>query len=156
MAEHAYNRKEARLQSALVSAHTSAGIPLQDDGGRIAGFVLERQGVQYIDKRIDEARHLHRKLNGYGIGDKPLRQAQDLGARYARFHDPQRGTVYLADLDLFRTNGKAVQYPGQSLQWILPLRYWTQAGGDNEPMFVAPVHQRPEAEQLGLFEVGAD
>lgn len=142
--QHAPREKGANLNSL-------DGTPLQDDGGRTAGFVRERNGVRYIDKRIDEARHLHRKLNGYGIGDKPLRQAQELGARYARFHDPQRGTVYLADLDLFHTKGKAVQYQGQSLQWILPLRYWTTAGGSDEPAFVAPVQREPEAEQLGLF-----
>lgn len=122
------------------------GEPVFDADGRVAGFILERRGLRYLDKRIDEARHFFRKYNGYGIGDKALTAALAAGARYARFHDDQRGTLYLADLGLFRTKGVRVDC-GHGVQWILALRHWTQpAGQDSEP-----AHPEPAAEQMALF-----
>ena len=125
------------------------GAPVFDSDGRVAGFILERRGVLHLDKRIDQSKHLFRKYNGYGIGDAALSAAQAAGARYARFHDDGRGLLYLADLSLFRTKGVCVNF-GHGVQWILPLRHWTQpTGQDSEP-----AQAEPDAVQLGLFAGG--
>ena len=122
------------------------GAPVFDADGRVAGFILERRGVRYLDKRIDPAKHLFRKYNGYGIGDKALTDAQAAGARYARFHDDARGTVYLADLDLFRAKGVRVNF-GHGVQWILSLKHWTVAGAQD----TEPAATEPAAAQMALF-----
>ena len=71
------------------------------------------------------------------------------GARLARFHDDARGTVYLADLAAFREKGIRVDF-GHGVQWVLPVKHWTQPGQDNEP-----TRTEPQAEQMGLFGEGA-
>lgn len=134
------------LQTPGTSTPKLYGAPIFDSDGRVAGFILDRRGVLYLDKRIDEAKHRFRKYNGYGIGDKVLNAAQDAGARYAKFHDDARGTVYLADLSLFRTKGVYVNY-GHGGQWILAVKHWTQpAGQDSEPAATEPA-----LAQMALF-----
>jgi hypothetical protein len=126
------------------------GAPIFDSDGRVAGFILERGGLRYLDKRIDQAKHFFRRYGGYGIGDKALTDALAAGARYARFHDDARGLVYLAGLDLFRTHGARVDF-GFGLQWVLALKHWTQAGAqDSEPVSAAAATE-PEAQQMALF-----
>ena len=121
------------------------GAPVFDADGSVAGFILERRGVRYLDKRIDAAKHRFRKFNGYGIGDKALSDAQAAGARYARFHDDGRGLLYLADLALFRTKGVSVDY-GHGVQWILAVKHWTQPGRDADM-----VAAEPAVEQMALW-----
>lgn len=128
-------------------------IPLRDEAGRTCGFVCERQGVRYVDKRIDEGRHLHRKINGFGMGDKPLSMALELGAQYAKFHDPQRGTVYFADLLLFRSKGVRINQ-GYGTQWILPLRYWTKPDSQAAATPTPKPEPEPAILQLALFGEG--
>ena len=122
------------------------GAPVFDGDGRVAGFILERKGVLYLDKRVDQEKHFFRKYNGYGIGDAALRAAQAAGARFARFHDDRRGLLYLADLDLFRVRGVCVNF-GHGVQWILPLKHWTQPAGQDG----APPQAEPDAVQMALF-----
>ena len=122
------------------------GKPLFDVDGRVAGFILERNDVAYLDKRISEERHLYRNFNGFGIGDKVLSDAIAQGARYARFHDDQLHTLYLADLALFRTRGVEVDQ-GYGKQWILPLRYWTVPDGQRAEVATGPA----AGPQLALF-----
>ena len=105
------------LQHPISSTPNLYGAPIFDGDGSVSGFILDRRGVLYLDKRIDEGRHFFRKHNGYGVGDKALTDAQAAGARYARFHDDGRGTVYLADLGLFRTKGTQINF-GHGVQWL--------------------------------------
>lgn len=107
------------------------GIPLVDNG-RTIGYIRERSGVKFVDKRIDAAKHLHRKLNGYGLGDEPLSRALAMGVQYVRFFDKAAGLVFLADVELFRKKGIRIDQ-GYGVQWILPLQYWTTPDGQALP-----------------------
>lgn len=125
-----------------------------DDGGRVAGFILERRGVLYLDRRIDEAKHRFRKYNGFGIGDAALTAAQAAGARYAKFHDPNRGSVYLADLSLFRTRGVYVNYHGHGGQWILAVKHCRTTV--DRTLGSEPVFANAKTHRVGTQPAGQD
>ncbi len=96
-------------------------------GGKVQGKVLDDQGRRVFVRRVTWSRHLFRSLRGWSASEEVVRHLQDLQVALIRYHDDREVTWEITLADFL---GHAEQRQFDDLQYICPVRFWSQVDDD--------------------------
>ena len=91
-------------------------------GRKLAGYVRAIHSTPVFVKQATESKHLHRKLDAWGIDSRVLDVLEERGVRYIRVESDDCRT-YTATIEIFRRFGIARNF-GYGAQVFLPRKYW--------------------------------